>query len=221
MDIWHVALLVGAFLTAGFARHEPRCLSWITLLMASFFLSGAYWDAGLPYAPVFGIGCDVAVFLIINLLARYRWEMGLLLTVQAMVLVNIYCLIASSQTVVEIPSWGLPALVAVDAVSIVTVAGLYTSGRREPALYLAEAALAANVVYVITASLGVGISHYLFAATLEALNWFALVIIGGGVAAKRVEGASDGYRVHHRRPSRVRSALAALRSPRAHPPIRK
>lgn len=162
MDIWQASLLMGAFVTAALSWREPRGIAWITALMASFFVSGAYWDEGLPHAALFGVGCDVAVFFLVYFLARFRWEIWLLRTIQAMVLTNI--------------AW-----------------------------------------MVMTASGGAP-SHYMFAATLEALNWTALFIIGSGAAAELAE-SRDNVRMGSGRwrLGGLRRALLALRSPRETP----
>lgn len=164
MDIWQASLLVGAFAAGLLSWREPRGIAWITAVMASFFVSGAYWDAGLPHAPLFDVGCDVAVFFLVYFMARYRWEVWLVRTIQAMVLTNI--------------AW-----------------------------------------IVLTAS-GSDPDHYMFAATLELLNWIALFIIGGGAAAQYAQsgGKDVGMDLGPRRSGGIRRALMALRSPRATPP---
>lgn len=164
MDIWQAALFVGAFLTALAAWRSPRGLAAITAVMASFALSGVYWDEGFPAPALFGIACDVAAFFAIYAYAAYRWEIWVLRVIQAMVLTNL--------------------------------------------------------VWMVTTAAGGAPSHYMFATSLEGMNWVALAIIGAGTAAEAI-GETDhaGLAPDHHRFPRLRRALLALRSPRRAPPF--
>jgi len=168
MDIWQASLLVGAIATAIFSMRSPRGLAWIAAFMASFFISGAYWDAGWPLPALFGIACDVAVWSLIYQWGNYRWEVGrfgLLGVILAMIVVNL--------------SW------------------------------------------LVIKALGWPSSHELFAAALEGLNWLALLVIGGGVAAEVIEtrGAENGMARGSSRNRGLRGHLLALRAPRRSPPF--
>lgn len=127
MDAWQAALLVGAFAAALVSWRAPRALAWITLVMASFFLSGVYWDAGLPYPVVFAIACDVAAFFIIYTRARYLWEERLLQVIQGMVLVNVAWAVLTASgadpshylfaTILEVLNWGALLVIGGGAVA--------------------------------------------------------------------------------------------------------
>lgn len=162
MDAWQAALLLGACAASLIALRSPRALAWIWLVMASFFLSGAYWDSGLPYPVVFGVACDVAVFFAVLHWGRYRWEEYLVRVVQGMVIINV-------------------------------VWAVLTASDADP-------------------------SHYVFAAVLEAMNWIALIVIGGGAVAQAAEaGGWNGWgldRSRHRAGG-LRRVVLGLRNPRS------
>ena len=133
MDAWQAALLMGAFAAALVSWPDRRALGWIIVMMASFFVSGAYWDAGMPYPVVFAIALDVIVFFVVLDRHRYMWEYRLLQVIQTMVGVNfVWALLTAGDmapshylfaTLLEILNWGALFIIGGGAVAQAAEAG--------------------------------------------------------------------------------------------------
>lgn len=133
MTMWQAALLAGAFAAALVSWPDRRALAWIALVMVSFFVSSAYWDAGMPYPVVFAIALDVVVFFILLNHHRYMWEYRLLQVIQSMVVVNFVWAVLTAgdmdpshylfATLLEILNWGALFIIGGGAVAQAAEAG--------------------------------------------------------------------------------------------------
>lgn len=89
MNVFQIALLVGAVVVAALAWRIPRAIMWIIAGALSFVASTAYARFDLPYPPAFTAACDVAVCLGVYFFGQLRWELHLWRLFQLSVLVSI------------------------------------------------------------------------------------------------------------------------------------
>lgn len=83
------AIILGIALAAAVVSvNHMRGLLWIAAVCASFYLSGLYWDSGLPEPALVGGMCDAIVCLSLFFLASKIWEFWLWGIMLASVFVN-------------------------------------------------------------------------------------------------------------------------------------
>ncbi len=72
MNVFQLALTIGALLAAIVAWQVPRAALWIALGALSFITSTIWQKAGLPYRELFGTGTDVAIIAAIYVFGKQR-----------------------------------------------------------------------------------------------------------------------------------------------------
>lgn len=123
MNGWQIALLVGAFVTAGVSFHISRALIWIIVAAASFVASTAYARFGLPYPAFFTAMCDAMVCLAIYCAAKVEWELRLYKIFLLSVAVSLAYLVARSAGIDVSHYWYVAALEAINWAALFLIAG--------------------------------------------------------------------------------------------------
>lgn len=123
MNVFELALLIGAFITLLISWRLPRAALWIALGGLDYLVSSLWWYAGLRFHPFATLCCDFLMVASIYHMAKQRWELGLFITFQLSML--------------------------------------------------------ASVLKMFLAAIGTPITNLAYAQVLEAINWVALLIIGG------------------------------------------
>lgn len=123
MDAFQIALALGAFLVILVSLKDNRALLWVTVGVASFVVSTAYYRSGGPYPTAITALCDASVCLAIYRYWRERWEFYLFILFQGSVLVSLAYLAGligphwAYVAVLEVINWA--ALVVIGGTRIV------------------------------------------------------------------------------------------------------
>ncbi len=122
MNVWQLALLIGAVIAGILVWTDRRSVLWIIAGATSFVVSTAYQRSGMPGWPVATALCDATLCLLIYIGGRFQWELVLWRVWQTSVLISIlydYGLIPSRYayvTALEVANWA--ALLVISGAAI-------------------------------------------------------------------------------------------------------
>ena len=91
MDIFQIALLIGAVVVAALNWNQPRALIWIAAAAVNFALTDLYFyhaPVWLPHAFVTGVA-DATLVIFIATYGKYRWERMVRYAFQLSILVSV------------------------------------------------------------------------------------------------------------------------------------
>lgn len=86
IDIFALVIVCAVALISP--RGNPRSLIWLAALAADYFLSGAYWRAGMAQPELVAGLCDAAVCLALWRFGAKIWEMRVLVLFLSSLFVN-------------------------------------------------------------------------------------------------------------------------------------
>lgn len=88
MSVFQTAMLVVMLAVGAISISHPRGLLWLAAVGADYFISSAYWRAGLGSPELASGLCDGLVCLSIILFGQRIWEMRICVLIAASLLVN-------------------------------------------------------------------------------------------------------------------------------------
>lgn len=88
MNEFQIAIMAGAAITALIARKLPHAWLWISLGAVNAIVCNYFYHYNLPYPAAFTLACDALMCLVIQAVARERWEISIFILYQFSVLVS-------------------------------------------------------------------------------------------------------------------------------------
>jgi hypothetical protein len=89
MNVFQIAMLIGAGVAALISYKLPHALMWISLGAVVAVACDIFYAYNLPYPAAFTLACDALICLTIHWFAKEKWETGLFLIFQFSVLVSL------------------------------------------------------------------------------------------------------------------------------------
>lgn len=89
MNVFQIAMLIGAVVAALVSYKLPHALMWISLGAVVAIACDVFYAYNLPYPAAFTLACDALMCLTIHWFAREKWETGLFLIFQLSVLISL------------------------------------------------------------------------------------------------------------------------------------
>lgn len=89
MNVFQIALLIGAVITALISYNLPHALLWICLAGANVVVCDIFYSYDLPYPAAFTLAADALLCLLIHWLATEKWEIGIYIIYCISVLVSV------------------------------------------------------------------------------------------------------------------------------------